>query len=128
VPAASFTVLRAADAALCKSGTTTLEAAIADCPLVVAYRTSDISYFLARLLVKIPNIGLVNVVAGREVAKEYVQEDIVPRKIAVELAQLLDATSTERARVLEGLAEVRGKLGNPGAALRVAQMASDLVA
>ena len=95
---------------------------------MVAYRTSEISYFLARLLVKIPNIGLVNVVAGREVAREFVQEDIVPRKIAVELAQLLDATSAERARVLEGLAEVRGKLGSPGAALRVAQMASDLVA
>jgi lipid-A-disaccharide synthase len=128
VPSASFTVLRAADAALCKSGTTTLEAAIADCPLAVAYRTSEISYFLARLLVKIPNIGLVNVVAGREVAKEYVQEDIVPRRIAVELAQLLDSTSQERARVLEGLAEVRAKLGDPGAARRVAQMASDLVA
>ena len=128
VPSASFTVLRAADAALCKSGTTTLEAAIADCPLAVAYRTSDISYFLARLLVKIPNIGLVNVVAGREVAKEYVQEEIVPKRIAVELAQLLDSKSEERARVLEGLAEVRAKLGQPGAALRVAQMASDLVA
>ncbi len=128
VPSASFTVLRAADAALCKSGTTTLEAAIADCPLAVAYRTSEVSYFLARLLVKIPNIGLVNVVAGREVAKEYVQEDIVPKRIAVELTQLLDSTSDERARVLEGLAEVRAKLGEPGAARRVAQMASELVA
>jgi lipid-A-disaccharide synthase len=127
VPSASFTVLRAADAALCKSGTTTLEAAIADCPLVVAYRTSEINYFLARFLVKITNIGLVNVVAGREVAKEYVQDAIVPRKIAVELAQLLDHTSAERARVLEGLREVRSKLGEPGAARRVAGMASAMV-
>ena len=122
----SFAVLRAADAALCKSGTTTLEAAIADCPLAVAYRTSDISYFLARFLVKIPNIGLVNVVAGREVAREFVQDEIVPEKIAVEITQLLDPSSSERARVLEGLAEVRGKLGTPGAARRVAQMASEL--
>jgi lipid-A-disaccharide synthase len=122
----SFAVLRAADAALCKSGTTTLEAAIADCPLAVAYRTSEISYFLARLLVKIPNIGLVNVVAGREVAREFVQDEIVPRKIAVELAELLDPSSSERARVLAGLAEVRGKLGTPGAARRVAEMASQL--
>jgi lipid-A-disaccharide synthase len=127
VHSASFPVLRAADAALCKSGTTTLEAAIADCPLAVAYRTSEISYFLARLMVKIPHIGLVNVVAGREVAKEFVQDDLEPRRVAVQLEQLLDPTSAERARVLEGLAEVRGKLGEPGAARRVAAMASSLV-
>ena len=126
VPSASFTVLRAADAALCKSGTTTLEAAIADCPLVVAYRTSEISYFLARLMVTIPHIGLVNVVAGREVAREFVQDDLVASRVAAQLRRLLDATDAERARVLEGLAEVRGKLGEPGAAKRVAEMASGL--
>jgi lipid-A-disaccharide synthase len=68
----------------------------------------------------------VNVVAGREVAREFVQDEIVPRKIAVELAELLDPSSSERARVLAGLAEVRGKLGTPGAARRVAEMASQL--
>lgn len=126
VHSASFTVLRAADAALCKSGTTTLEAAIADCPLVVAYRTSDISYFLARLMVTIPHIGLVNVVAGREVAREFVQDALVPVPVAAELVRLIDPGDPERARVLEGLAEVRGKLGEPGAARRVAEMASGL--
>ena len=64
VHSASLSVLRAADAALCKSGTTTLEAAIADCPLVVAYRTGRISFALAKRLVTVSNIGLVNVVAG----------------------------------------------------------------
>ncbi|MEP6506870.1 MAG: lipid-A-disaccharide synthase [Gemmatimonadales bacterium] len=127
VHSASFTVLRAADAALCKSGTTTLEAAIADTPLVVAYRTSEISYFLARLMVTIPHIGLVNVVAGREVALEFVQNDLSPSKVSIELERLLDTSDPERGRVLEGLAEVRGKLGTPGAALRVAEMASSLV-
>lgn len=126
VHSASFAVLRAADAALCKSGTTTLEAAIADCPLVVAYRTSEVSFFLARLMVTIPYIGLVNVVAGREVACEFVQHDIVPSTIAAQLARLLDHGDPERGRVLEGLAEVRGKLGEPGAARRVAAMASEL--
>ncbi len=126
VHSASFTVLRAADAALCKSGTTTLEAAISDTPLVVAYRTSEISYLLARLMVTIPHIGLVNVVAGREVAREFVQDDLSPAKVSVELERLLDPADVERARVLQGLAEVRGKLGTPGAARRVAQMAADL--
>jgi len=126
VQSASFTVLRAADAALCKSGTTTLEAAIADTPLVVAYRTSEISYFLARLMVTIPHIGLVNVVAGREVALEFVQNDLSPSKVSVELERLLDPSDPERARVLAGLAEVRAKLGTPGAARRVAEMASTL--
>lgn len=126
VHSASFTVLRAADVALCKSGTTTLEAAIADCPLVVAYRTSEISHFLARLMVTIPHIGLVNVIAGREVAREFVQHALVPQTVALELMRLLDHSGAERARVLQGLAEVRGRLGDPGAAQRVAVMASAL--
>jgi lipid-A-disaccharide synthase len=127
VESASFTVLRAADAALCKSGTTTLEAAISDCPLVVAYRTGFISYLLARAMVKIPHIGLVNVVAGREVAREFVQDDLRPADVAAALLPLLDAGSPERKRVLDGLAEVRSRLGTPGAAGRVAAIANELV-
>ena len=123
----SFTVLRAADAALCKSGTTTLEAAIAECPLVVAYRAGFLSYLLARAMVKIPHIGLVNVVAGREVAREFVQDALQPEDVAAALEPLLKNASPERSRVLEGLAEVRGRLGTPGAAARVAAMASELV-
>jgi lipid-A-disaccharide synthase len=127
VHSASLSVLRAADAALCKSGTTTLEAAIADCPLVVAYRTGRVSFALAKRVVKVPQIGLVNVVAGREVAREFIQDDIVPARIAEAMLPLLEADSQERHDVLGGLAEVRGRLGSAGAADRVAQMASDLV-
>jgi lipid-A-disaccharide synthase len=127
VHSASLTVLRAADAGLCKSGTTTLEAAIADCPLVVAYRAGRISFSLAKRWVKIPHIGLVNVVAGREVAQEFIQDQIVPTKIADALVPLLEHGSARRREVLTGLAEVRSKLGSPGAADRVARMAGDLV-
>lgn len=125
VRGASFDVLRAADAALCKSGTTTLEAAIAECPMAVAYRTGAISYMVARRVVKIPYIGLVNVVAGREVAREFVQNDLEAKRVADEIARLL---SDEAYRDMQraGLREVRAKLGVPGAADRVAAMISEL--
>jgi len=128
VPSASFTVLRAADAALCKSGTTTLEAAVAGCPLAVAYKTSPWTYAIARRVVKIPHIGLVNVVAGREVAREFVQHAVVPEQIAETLRPLLTPGDPTRSRMLEGLADVRSRLGTPGAAERVAAIASELAA
>jgi lipid-A-disaccharide synthase len=121
----SLSVLRAADVALCKSGTTTLEAAIAGCPEVVAYRTGAISYFLARRLVTLPRIGLVNVVAGREVAPEFIQDAARPAPMAEALTSLL-MPGTARDAALAGLAEVRDMLGTPGAADRVAQMATAL--
>jgi lipid-A-disaccharide synthase len=123
---ASFPVLCAADAAMCKSGTTTLEAAVAGCPLVVAYRTSRWTYAIARRVVRIPHIGLVNVVAGREVAPEFVQDALKPAAVADAIIPLLDRGSRERANALAGLADVRSRLGTPGAASRVARMAADL--
>ncbi len=126
VHSASFTVLRAADAAMCKSGTTTLEAAVAGCPLVVAYRTSGITYALARRLVRIPHIGLVNVVAGREVAPEFVQDALRPAAVADALQPLLRVGDPTREAMLAGLADVRGALGSPGAAGRVAEMVEAL--
>jgi lipid-A-disaccharide synthase len=126
VRSASFTIFRAADAALCKSGTTTLEAAVTGCPLVVAYRTSPITYAAARWLVKIPNIGLVNVVAGHRLAPEFVQDALQPFAVADALSPLLDHESDARKLMIVGLDAVRAALGTPGAAARAATMAADL--
>lgn len=126
IRSASFTIFRAADAALCKSGTTTLEAAVTGCPLVVAYRTSPITYAAARWVVKIPNIGLVNVVAGYRLAPEFVQDALQPFAVADALAPLLDHASEERRKMIAGLAAVRTALGSPGAAARAATMAVEL--
>ncbi|MES2176484.1 MAG: lipid-A-disaccharide synthase [Gemmatimonadota bacterium] len=123
VHAASFALLRAADAAMCKSGTTTLEAAVALCPLVVAYRVDPITYAVARHFITISFIGLVNVVAGREVAMEFIQGALRPASVANALEPLLDPGNPSRARMIEELARVRGMLGTPGAAQRVANMA-----
>jgi lipid-A-disaccharide synthase len=126
VAESSLRILRAADAAMCKSGTTTLEASVAGCPHVVAYRTHPLTYFAARRLVKIPRIGLVNVVAGKEVAREFVQDALVPAAVADALQPLLDTGSAERQRMVAELAEVKRLLGAPGAARRVAEIAHAL--
>lgn len=123
----SLSVLRAADAAVCKSGTTTLEAAVAGCPLVVAYRTSPWTHAIARRVVRIPRIGLVNVVAGREVAREFVQSDVVPEAMARAISPLLVHGTPERVMMETDLAEVRDLLGSPGASERVATIVETLV-
>ncbi len=123
VRSASFDVLRAADVALCKSGTTTLEAAVAGCPCAIVYRTSPISYAIARRLVRIPHIGLLNIVAGRTVAPEFVQDAFQPGPVADALDPLFDAASPARVAMEAGLAEVKARLGTPGASARVADMA-----
>ena len=128
VRSASFDVLRAANVALCKSGTTTLEAAVAACPCAIVYRTSPISYAIAKLLVRIPDIGLVNIVAGRRVAPEFVQDDFQPAPVASALDALFDEGSPARISMLQGLAEVRHKLGTAGASDRVARMAMEMMA
>jgi lipid-A-disaccharide synthase len=128
VQGASFSVLRAATAGLLKSGTTTLEAAVAGLPHVIGYRTSRITYAIARRVVKIPHIGLVNVVARREVSQEFVQNAVVPTQMADALMPLLDVQSPIRARAEAGLGEVRAMLGTPGASARVATMIRELVA
>ncbi len=123
---ASFDILCAADVALCKSGTTTLEAAVAGCPCAIVYRTGKVDYAIAKRIVTIPHIGLLNIVAGREVAREFVQDAFEPMAVADALAPLFDAQSPERLAMIAGLAEVRARLGTTGAARRVAAMASEL--
>jgi lipid-A-disaccharide synthase len=126
VRSASFALLRAADAALCKSGTTTLEAAVAGCPLIVAYRTNPINYTLLKPFVQISHIGLVNVVAGEVVAPEFVQDALQPMPMADALEPLLDRASPLRRAMVEKLDRVRASLGEPGAARRVATMTLEL--
>jgi len=118
----------AADAALCKSGTTTLEAALAGAPQVIAYRMNGLSYRLAKRLVRVSWIGLVNLVAGRQIAPEFVQDAATPEALAAAVSPLLEDASPERRQQLEGIRDVRHRLGGPGAARRAAELAAGLLA
>ena len=121
-------ILAAADAAICKSGTTVLECALSDTPMVVAYRMHPISFFVARRLVKVRHIALVNLIADARVVPEFIQGQVTSEKLADAAAPLLDASSVAAQRQREAFIQVRRSLGHPGAGKRVAGLAAKLVA
>jgi len=121
-------VLAAADAALVKSGTTTLEAALAGTPMVVSYRVHPITAQIARHVMTVPWISLVNLVAERAVVPEIVQWHATPEALATALGPLLERDSVAAKTQRDGLAIVRARLGQPGAAARVAEMAEAVLA
>lgn len=112
-------VMAASRCALTKSGTVTLQLALADVPPVVAYRVHALTYQVFRRLVSLDHVALVNLVAGRGIVPECLQHEMTPPRLARELARLLDDGPARR-EVLQGLALVRSRLGEPGAAARVA--------
>jgi lipid-A-disaccharide synthase len=120
-------LLRYARAAIVKSGTSTLEAALEGTPFVTVYKTSPMTYALARRLVKLDHIALTNLVAGRRVVPELIQDAATPERIALEVIPLLERTGTVRNEMISGLGEVRDALGEPGAAKRVATWAAEIM-
>jgi len=108
-----------ADAALVASGTATLETALLGTPFAIVYRLNALTYQMAKRIVKVPHFGLANVVARREVAPELLQDEVNAERLGVELARLLEPDVARRVRA--ELGDVRGHLGAPGAAGRVAE-------
>lgn len=121
----TYEVMNHADLLLVTSGTATLESACFGTPLLVLYRMSRLSWWIARRLVSIPDIGLVNVVAGRRIAPEFLQDEVDPKVLSPVVLDLLREPEKRRAMTRE-LREVRDRLGTPGASSRVADLALEL--
>ncbi len=119
---ATYELMRDSTACLVCSGTATLETACFGTPLVIVYRISRLSYEIGKRLVKLPHIGLVNVVAGRKIAPEFVQNAFTPAAAAAALWPFLDDQAA-RARMSAELMKVRERLGTPGASMRAAKIA-----
>lgn len=116
----NYDVMSVADFAIVTSGTVTLEAAMCGLGCAILYKSSPVSFWIAKRVVKIPNIGLPNIVAERQIEPELLQDDCTPEKIAATTLELLEA---ERfARLQRDLQEVKEKLGEPGAVKRVAEL------
>jgi lipid-A-disaccharide synthase len=119
-------LLGQARVALVKSGTATLEAALAGTPMVVAYRTSAPTWALARRLLRVAHIALPNLVAGERIVPEYVQSRATAEHLARDITALIE-DGPVRDRQLEGLARVRASLGTTGATRRVAELVGELL-
>ncbi|GAB2559017.1 lipid-A-disaccharide synthase [Spirosoma aerophilum] len=118
---AAYDLLHISTAALVTSGTATLETALLNIPQVVCYKTTGISYAIAKHLIAVPFISLVNLIANREVVRELIQNDLTPQKITSELLRILPG-EPGRGIQLAGYAEVQQKMGSPGASERAGQL------
>lgn len=115
-----YDALRASDAAIVTSGTATLETALMAVPMVIVYRISRFTYsILSRMVSGVEHVGLVNIVAGKRLVPELIQEQVSPRNIADGIAKMLD-DAVYHGRTRDGLLEVRHKLGDAGASARAA--------
>ena len=116
----NYDVMSVADLAIVTSGTVTLEAAMCGLGCEILYKSSPVSFWIAKRVVKIPNIGLPNIVAGRQIEPELLQDDCTPENISSTALELLEP---ERfAQLQRDLQEVKEKLGEPGAVKRVAEL------
>ncbi len=122
-----YDLMKYAELNLVASGTATLECAILEKPLFILYKTSAVTYMIARRLVKIPYVGLVNVVAGEKIVPEFIQKDCKGDLIAGEM-ELFFADGDYRHRMLKYLSSVKGKLGAATASKKVAETALGMIA
>lgn len=121
-----YDVIQCCDAVMASSGTASLEIALLTVPMLICYKLSAITYWLGRLLVKTPFIGLPNIVAGKRIVKEFIQHEATAEVLAAEVEQILtDATYRETMR--ENLTVVKQQLGEGGGSKNMAMLALEML-
>lgn len=121
-----YDVIACSDIAMVASGTATLETALMETPMVIIYKVSAPSYYVGKMVINIDNIGLVNIIAGKTIVPELIQDDASPEKIAAMVMNIL--TDNKRmADIKTELSKIRDMLGSPGAAERTARLAFEML-
>jgi lipid-A-disaccharide synthase len=122
----TYDVMNLSELLITASGTATLEGAILGKPMVIVYKVSLPSYWIGKRLIRVNHIGLVNLVAEKEIVPELIQKDVNPERITEEALRILKDPIL-RQRMTESMAEVRRNLGEPGAAQRAARIVTSLL-
>lgn len=126
IPNEFYNVMQLCDAAIVTSGTATLEVALMGIPLVVVYKTAATTYYIGKRLIKIPFIGLCNIVAGKRVAQELIQHQANPQMISAEVDRLLEDKAYQDEMRLN-LAAVKNNLGKTGGSAQAARAVCTLL-
>jgi len=122
----NYDVLQCCDAVITVSGTATLEVALSGVPMAILYKVAPISYYLGRWLIKIPFIGLPNILADRRIVREFIQHEATAGNIAGEIGKILqDEAYAERMR--QDLGEVKALLGEGGGSAALARVAAQML-
>ena len=122
-----YEIATACDAVLSVSGSVTLQLALIGTPMAILYKVAPLSYHIGRHLIKISSFGLPNIVAGRKIVREFVQDEAAPAPLCAEIVRLLDDQGY-RSRMEKDLQQVQQLLGAPGCSVRVADMIAEMLA
>jgi lipid-A-disaccharide synthase len=121
-----YDAIQCCDAVMTTSGTASLEIALLGVPMVIVYRLAAFSYWLGKRLVKIPFIGLPNIIAGKAIVKELIQEQLTAENLAAEITSLL-SDAGYRQRCIDELQQVKRRLGDGGGSKNMAELALEML-